>query len=83
MEMTDASVRRALTPRQRAVLEHLARGSSNREIAAHLGIEEITVKAHVSAILRKLRVKNRVQAALASRGSLAPSESDAAYATLV
>jgi DNA-binding NarL/FixJ family response regulator len=56
-----------LTPRQFAVLEQLARGSSNRQISHYLGIEEITVKAHISAILRKLGVKNRVQAVLVSR----------------
>ena len=59
-----------LTPRQYAVLEQLARGSSNRQIANDLGIEEITVKAHISAILRKLNVKNRLQAVVASRAFL-------------
>jgi len=59
-----------LTPRQYAVLEQLARGNSNRQIAADLGIEEITVKAHISAILRKLKVKNRLQAVVASRAFL-------------
>lgn len=57
----------ALTRRQQAVLEQLALGNSNRQIAHDLGIEEITVKAHISAILRKLHVKNRVQAVLVSR----------------
>jgi DNA-binding NarL/FixJ family response regulator len=56
-----------LTPRQAAVLEQLARGSSNRQIAADLNIEEITVKAHISAILRKLHVKNRLEAVVATR----------------
>jgi DNA-binding NarL/FixJ family response regulator len=56
-----------LTPRQAAVLEHLARGSSNRQIAHDLCIEEITVKAHISAILRKLHVKNRLEAVIATR----------------
>ncbi len=56
-----------LTPRQAAVLEHLARGSSNRQIAHDLCIEEITVKAHISAILRKLHVKNRLEAVVATR----------------
>jgi len=57
-----------LTPRQASVLEHLARGSSNRQIANDLCIEEITVKAHISAILRKLHVKNRLEAVIATRG---------------
>jgi DNA-binding NarL/FixJ family response regulator len=56
-----------LTPRQAAVLEQLARGSSNRQIARDLNIEEITVKAHISAILRKLHVKNRLEAVVATR----------------
>ena len=59
-----------LTPRQLAVLEQLSRGSSNRQIAHDLGIEEITVKAHISAILRKFHVKNRVQAVVVSRAYL-------------
>jgi DNA-binding NarL/FixJ family response regulator len=57
----------ALTPRQAAVLEQLARGSSNRQIASDLNIEEITVKAHISAILRKLHVRNRLEAVVATR----------------
>lgn len=56
-----------LTRRQYGVLEQLALGRSNRQIASHLGIEEITVKAHISAILRKLHVTNRVQAVVVSR----------------
>jgi DNA-binding NarL/FixJ family response regulator len=56
-----------LTPRQAAVLEQLARGSSNRQIARELHIEEITVKAHISAILRKLHVKNRLEAVVVSK----------------
>lgn len=59
-----------LTPRQYAVLEALARGRSNRQIAEDLGIEEITVKVHISAILRKLHVKNRLQAVVVSRAYL-------------
>lgn len=62
-----ASRSEPLTPRQAAVLEHLARGSSNRQIAHDLCIEEITVKAHISAILRKLHVKNRLEAVIATR----------------
>ncbi len=57
----------ALTPRQYAVLERLQRGRSNRQIAEDLGIEEITVKVHISAILRKLHVKNRLEAVVASQ----------------
>lgn len=56
-----------LTPRQRTVLSLLERGMSNKAIARELAIGEITVKAHVSAILRKLGVENRLQAIVAVR----------------
>lgn len=56
-----------LTPRQLAVLALLEQGMSNKNIARELDIGEITVKAHVSAILRKLGVDNRVQAVVAAR----------------
>jgi len=56
-----------LTPRQWAVLSLLEQGLSNKAIARELNIAEITVKAHVSAILRKLGVTNRVQAVVAAR----------------
>lgn len=56
-----------LTPRQRTVLSLLERGLSNKAIAREMGIGEITVKAHVSAILRKLGVENRLQAIIAVR----------------
>lgn len=56
-----------LTPRQLRVLELMEKGLSNKAIGRELGIGEITVKAHVSAVLRKLGVENRVQAVLAAR----------------
>ncbi len=55
-----------LTRKQLQVLEHMTRGESNKMIAYHLNIAETTVKAHVSAILRKLGVSNRVQAILSA-----------------
>jgi DNA-binding NarL/FixJ family response regulator len=53
-----------LTARERQVLELLARGMPNKAIALRLSLSEKTVKAHVSAILRKLDVTDRTQAAL-------------------
>lgn len=55
----------SLTRRQLLVLERMAKGESNKQIAYKLNIAETTVKAHVSAIFRKLGVHNRVQAILA------------------
>lgn len=54
----------ALTPREREVFALLAEGWSNRQIEQALGIRASTVKRHVRRILRKLRVRNRVQAAV-------------------
>ncbi|HEX2103420.1 MAG TPA: response regulator transcription factor [Solirubrobacteraceae bacterium] len=48
-----------LTPREREVLRHLARGYMYKEIALRLGISAKTVEAHVSAVLRKLQLSNR------------------------
>jgi DNA-binding NarL/FixJ family response regulator len=56
--------RETLTPREQEVLRLIARGLSNRLIARELALSEKTVKAHVSAILGKLAVADRTQAAL-------------------
>ena len=49
----------ALTPREREVLHHLARGYSYKRIALRLGISDRTVESHVGAVLRKLQLSSR------------------------
>jgi two-component system, NarL family, nitrate/nitrite response regulator NarL len=62
-----------LTPRQREVLGFLSTGSDNLKIAAHLGISERAVKAHVSALLSLFSAENRTElAVLACRAGLRP-----------
>ena len=58
----------SLSLRERTVLENIALGQSNKEIAVLLGISVTTVKAHVRAIMQKLNAKNRVEA-VAKMGS--------------
>ncbi|MWD26397.1 response regulator [Aquicoccus sp. SCR17] len=53
-----------LSPREVEVLALLAEGHSNKVIAARLDLQEVTVKVHVSSLLRKLGVTNRTQAGL-------------------
>jgi two-component system nitrate/nitrite response regulator NarL len=53
-----------LSTRELEILEHIARGASNKEIARALCIAETTVKIHVQHILRKLKLESRVQAAV-------------------
>ncbi|MDE0250259.1 MAG: response regulator [Gammaproteobacteria bacterium] len=53
-----------LTPREREILSLLAEGQSNKVIARNLGISDGTVKLHVKAILRKLDIHSRVEAAV-------------------
>ena len=55
-----------LTPRELEILEHIADGASNKMIARALDITDGTVKLHVKAILRKLGVRSRVEAAVAA-----------------
>ena len=53
-----------LSPREREIVQRLAKGSSNKEIARDLDLAESTVKIHVQHILRKLGLNSRVQAAV-------------------
>jgi DNA-binding NarL/FixJ family response regulator len=53
-----------LTPREMEILELIARGMDNPEIAQTLFLSQHTVKNHVSSILVKLQVQNRIQAAV-------------------
>jgi DNA-binding NarL/FixJ family response regulator len=53
-----------LTDREREVLQHIAQGETNAEIAGHLFLSEGTVKTHVGRILAKLQLRDRVQAVI-------------------
>ncbi|MER3554100.1 MAG: DNA-binding response regulator [Meiothermus sp.] len=63
-EVRTPEMRESLTPRETEVLRLLANGLSNKAIARETGVEERTVKAHVSSIMSKLGVSSRTQAAL-------------------
>ena len=66
-----------LSPREHEVLRLIAQGQSNRQIARQLGIGEQTVKTHVSSILTKLDLEDRIQAAIfAIRHQTANPEAD-------
>jgi DNA-binding NarL/FixJ family response regulator len=63
-EVRTPTMRESLTPRETDTLRLVAKGLANKEIAAQLGVSEVTVKTHVSSILSKLDLKSRTQAAL-------------------
>jgi DNA-binding NarL/FixJ family response regulator len=62
----DPAIISGLTEREREILELIARGLSNAEVAQQLFLGETTVKSHVSNIFRKLGVRDRVQAVIAA-----------------
>jgi DNA-binding NarL/FixJ family response regulator len=73
----DEGIARQLSPREKTILNCLVKGDSNKSIARKIEIAEATVKVHVKAILRKIGVHNRTQAAIwaMNKGSLAPTGS--------
>ena len=68
-----------LTQREVEILQHVAAGLANKEIATNLGISERTVKNHLSNIMEKLQVNSRTQAAVyALKSGLVPPSSGGA-----
>jgi two-component system nitrate/nitrite response regulator NarL len=61
---TEDTIAPQLSPREKSILRCLIEGDSNKCIARKIDIAEATVKVHVKAILRKIRVQNRTQAAI-------------------
>lgn len=70
---------RQLTPQQFRVLQMVGTGQLNKQIAYELGISEATIKAHMTAILRKLGASNRTQAVLIANELSLPNTDTAAF----
>jgi DNA-binding NarL/FixJ family response regulator len=75
---TEDRTTQQLSPREKSILQCLIEGASNKSIARKIDIAEATVKVHVKAILRKIRVRNRTQAAIwgMNNGSLSRQVND-------
>lgn len=65
-----------LTPQQRKIVRLICAGKPNKQIAYELSLAEATVKAHITAVLRRLDVRNRTQVAVLVESALAQSEGD-------
>jgi two-component system, NarL family, nitrate/nitrite response regulator NarL len=75
LDLPERALPPSLSSRETAILACLTEGQSNKGIARRFGIAEATVKVHIKAILRKIRVNNRTQAAIwAVDHALRPSE---------
>jgi DNA-binding NarL/FixJ family response regulator len=74
----ERSTTQHLSPREKSIMQCLIAGDSNKCIARKIDIAEATVKVHVKAILRKIRVRNRTQAAIwgMNNGSLVRTIND-------
>jgi len=72
---TEDTIAPQLSPREKSILRCLIEGNSNKCIARKIDIAEATVKVHVKAILRKIRVQNRTQAAIWGMNNAASSNS--------
>lgn len=71
-----------LTTREDQILEHVARGLTNKEVAIALNLTEKTVKHYMTNIMQKLHVRNRVEAAMLRRPLKPTSESDEARSAI-
>ena len=63
----DKFIGKKLTNRQSQVLDLIAQGKSNKQIAYEMGVSEATVKLHINALLRSLKVTNRTQAVITAQ----------------
>ena len=73
-------IQRSLTPRQNVILRSVARGKTNKDIAAELGISEQGVKVHISRLLERYGAENRVE--LVSLARAWPDPDERGYAEL-